>query len=216
MIDSPPWARVTGAAGAGAGPGGVEPMLVRDFARELHAQVRWAPGPAPRLLAALEHGERDLVVGGFTESTPWRERVATTNPFFIDSVVVGVAPGAPPLRELDGERVLVALGDPAARDVRDEGGTPVVVDSLGAPLLAGEGSIARLPVATSAWRLPALQREPSRLVLREVGHVMLVPRGENGWLVRLERFLRGRRADVGERLRRERRPGAPPRGATPP
>lgn len=113
-IAHPPWVVPTGGA-----PQGVEVQIVRDFARELGATVRWVPGPEAELMEALERSDLDLVIGGVLSSSPWAGRVALTRPY---------------------------------RGTR-------------AP--AGNG---------------------------ERHHVMAVPPGENGWLVRLERFLRARRS----------------------
>ncbi len=54
---------------AGAEPAGVEPRLLRTFARALGARIAWTPGAESELMEALERGELDVVAGGLTRST---------------------------------------------------------------------------------------------------------------------------------------------------
>ena len=66
---------------AGTEPAGAEPHLLRAFARTLGAHIVWTPGTESELLEALARGELDVVAGGLTGSSPWRERVALTRPY---------------------------------------------------------------------------------------------------------------------------------------
>lgn len=66
---------------AGTEPTGVEPQLLRSFARALGARIAWTPGVESELMEALERGELDVVAGGLTRSTAWHERVALTRPY---------------------------------------------------------------------------------------------------------------------------------------
>lgn len=100
-------------------PAGVEAVLIEEVAGKLGATVEWKVGGESELLEALERRELDVVVGGLTSDTPWKNRVGLTGPY----------------------------------------------------LTTGYG--------------------------RRAEHVVAVPPGENGWLVRLERFL----FDRGERAR---------------
>ena len=70
-------------------PAGTEPRLLRTFAHTLGARITWTPGAESELMEALERGELDVVVGGITRSTAWRERVALTRPYR----TTGTAPG---------------------------------------------------------------------------------------------------------------------------
>lgn len=110
VVPNPPWVVVE--AGRVRG---VEPALVREFARSLDARIEWVAGTESELLQRLETGELDLVAGGLTRSNPWGSRVGLTRPY---------------------------------------------------PAPAGDGSGER--------------------------RVLAIPPGENGWLVRLERFLHRR------------------------
>ncbi|HTN56272.1 MAG TPA: transporter substrate-binding domain-containing protein [Microbacterium sp.] len=75
--ENPPWVEVNEADA----PGGLEPDLVVQFAERLDADVRWTTGSEADLIAALERGELDLVVGGFLDDTPWTDRGAMTRPY---------------------------------------------------------------------------------------------------------------------------------------
>jgi polar amino acid transport system substrate-binding protein len=94
VAEAPPW--VVNASAAN--PSGVEPALVIDMLRQMGAAPRWVRGGEGELLRALEEREVDLVIGGLTESMPWRKEVAFTRPFYTDSIheqkhVMAVAPG---------------------------------------------------------------------------------------------------------------------------
>lgn len=60
---------------------GDEPALLEEFAATLDAEVEWTVGNEESLVAALERGDLDVVVGGFTDATPWADRAATTVPY---------------------------------------------------------------------------------------------------------------------------------------
>lgn len=73
----PPWVEVAGEQD----PSGDEVDLVTEFAAEHGAMVEWRIGSEESLVAALERGELDVVVGGFTDATPWIDRAAKTVPY---------------------------------------------------------------------------------------------------------------------------------------
>src|SRR5438270_13969486 len=64
VVDTP-W--VTDSSGQA---GGVEGALVRDVAQRLNAKIAWAHGEESELLEIMQHRELDLVIGGFTASSP--------------------------------------------------------------------------------------------------------------------------------------------------
>ncbi|UWF77791.1 MULTISPECIES: hypothetical protein [Microbacterium] len=53
-------------------PTGSLAELVTGFAESIDAEVEWTPGSEETLVGMLEHGELDLVVGAFTDQTPYR------------------------------------------------------------------------------------------------------------------------------------------------
>lgn len=67
--------------GDDAPPAGLEVDLVTAFAEHLGAQVEWEVGSEEQLVADLEEGDVDLLVGGLTASSPWASRVALTRPY---------------------------------------------------------------------------------------------------------------------------------------
>lgn len=62
-------------------PSGVEVTLVEQFAESIDAEIEWMEGGEEALFTELEEGALDLVVGGFTDKTPWSTHAAITKPF---------------------------------------------------------------------------------------------------------------------------------------
>ena len=71
-------------------PSGIEVTLIEDFAETIDAEVAWVEGGEEELLTRLEEGGLDVVIGGFTDQTPWSERAAITKPFTEVSTSRGV------------------------------------------------------------------------------------------------------------------------------
>lgn len=91
VSDSPPWIRRDGHVATGP-----EADLVRGIAKELGARAIWKWGALEDHLGALERFELDLVAGGLTKGTPWRDRVGLTRPWIHREEgggVLAVAPG---------------------------------------------------------------------------------------------------------------------------
>src|SRR6476620_7058042 len=78
LVEHPPW--VVRTAGE---PAGVEPELVRRLAAELGATPEWHWGGEEQL-EALEHYHLDLLVGGITKNTPWKNRIGLAGPYHED------------------------------------------------------------------------------------------------------------------------------------
>src|SRR5436189_5917812 len=70
-------------------PAGIEVNLVHDFATRQGATVEWIWGSEQQQLEALEHYQLDMVIGGFTDDSPWRKYVGFTSPYFEERYVVG-------------------------------------------------------------------------------------------------------------------------------
>jgi hypothetical protein len=146
-----------------------------------------------QLFEALKLRELDIVIGGFTDGSPWTQHVAFTKPFYTDTIVVGAPPGAPLLRSLDGREVAVAAREPeVAAYVRNKGGTPRPVRDL--------GQAAGL-VAAPSWQLPSLALGPAGITLHEARHVMAAAPGENAWLMRIEQSIAVRKPVIPSVLR---------------
>lgn len=174
--------------------GGVEVRLAEEFARTLDADVEWMSGSEHELLAALEAGELDLVVGGLDASSPWGTRVSFTRPYLRTFLGVGVSDPDQVGEGIEGLRVAVERNTHAAALVREAGAEPFEV---------AEVSTGVAPAAVESWRFDDLRLLDSGVRLLEVAHVMAVRPGENAWVTALERFLSDRRDEIGDLLEAE-------------
>jgi polar amino acid transport system substrate-binding protein len=186
VAESPPWVVRRGDEAAG-----VEADLVRAFAAELGAEVEWVWGGVDEHLGALERFELDLVAAGLEGGSPWSKKLAFTRPYLEAEQVVGVPPGMAPPERLDGLRVAVAPGDALAAALAERDAVVVRSDR---PWESG------LPVAAPRWEVAARGYTSAGEPLGTTPRVLAAPPGENGLLVRLERFLAGQRPAVVARL----------------
>jgi polar amino acid transport system substrate-binding protein len=192
IVANEPWTRMED-----GGVSGVEVELLREFAGELGAETVFVQGTVPELLEAARLGEVDVVAGGFTDTSPGvseGKEAGTTSPYLVTRFVVGVPPGKPAFDDLSGREVAVERIGSTAAALKEEGAVPVLVDDL---------SSADTPIAAYDWQLEAWGFEPTGVELPEEKHIMAVPLGENGWLLRLERFLRANREEAVRLLRAE-------------
>jgi polar amino acid transport system substrate-binding protein len=165
----------------------------------LGAEAVFVQGTVPELLEAAKQGEVDVVIGGFTDTSPGvreQKEAGVTRPYLTTRFVVGVPPGRPTFDDPSGRKIAVERVDHTAALLREEGAIPVP---------AGNLFSADMPVIAYPWQLEAWGFEPTGVELPEEKHVMAVPLGENGWLVRLERFLLDHREEAKKLLREEAR-----------
>jgi polar amino acid transport system substrate-binding protein len=191
IVDNEPWTRMEEGRASGA-----EVELLEDFAEKLGAETSFVPGTTPELLEAARQGEVDVLVGGFTSTSPGVSEgmeAGVTDTYLITRAVVGVPPGRSAFDDISGREIAVERIDGTAALLKAEGAIPVPVDDL---------SSAGMPIAAYTWQLEAWGFEPTGIELPEEKHVMAVPLGENGWLVELERFLRAHRTEAKELLRK--------------
>ena len=189
IAENEPWARMENGE-----PSGVEAELLRNFAEELGSEPEFFRGTVPELLEAIKQGELDVVIGGLTRSTPaLMQEAGVTNSYLKTHLVVGVPPSEETFDDLSGREVAVEHIGRTAAHLKEKGAIPVQVSDL---------STADRPVAAYDWQLEEWGFESTGIRLPEEQHVMAVPRGENGWLVRLEHFLSSQR-DEAQRLLRE-------------
>jgi polar amino acid transport system substrate-binding protein len=87
LIEDPPYVVRTSGE-----PEGVEVEMLRRFAAKMNVRPMWTWGGDERLMTALEHFDMDVVAGGFTDSTPWRQRIGLTSPY-AGKHVLAVPPG---------------------------------------------------------------------------------------------------------------------------
>src|SRR5690606_3372167 len=76
ITHSPPWTDTSDAP-----PSGSEVDLTTDFAADLGAEIEWTLDSEARLIEDIHRGELDLVIGGFTDDTPWSGKAAVTAPY---------------------------------------------------------------------------------------------------------------------------------------
>lgn len=82
--------------GSGPEPGGIEPELIRNFAKSLGARVEWVRNGETPLLEALEERKLDLVAGGIKSDTPWKGSLGVSQVYLkqgSDRHVLLTAPG---------------------------------------------------------------------------------------------------------------------------
>lgn len=192
VSENRPWTTLP----SGGGGGGLEGALAAEVARDLGAKIEWVRAPESQLLEALALYELDLVIGGLTDHTAWKSRVALTRPFYVDTIVVAGPEGAPPIRRLNRRLVAIRAGEPATGAfVRAAGGVPQLMPDLA----ASPGLI-----AAPSWQLTGLGMSSVGITLRQLGHVMATPRGEDAWRAFVERSLASRVRMIGEILRTQR------------
>lgn len=176
LAEAPPWVERSS-----DGPTGVEPELIRRFARSLDAEVQWHWGSTEEHMETLAAYGLDVVIGGHTRASPWRKHVGLTTPYATVRILVVGPPGAPPVSDdLEGARVAVPAAGPIGAWIREHDGEPVPTEELGT---------ATGLLAAPDWELRALGRDTLGLELARRRHVMTTPPGENAFLMALENTL---------------------------
>lgn len=79
VAESRPWVVVTP-----TGAEGVEATLARAIADSLGSSIEWIRKGESELLTDLSERKLDLVIGGLTDDSPWKTKVAFTKPFYED------------------------------------------------------------------------------------------------------------------------------------
>ncbi len=186
ISENPPWTRIHGGRLSG-----IEVRLLRQFARELSAQIEWVQGSEAELLEALRNFELDVVIAGLTYDSPWSTEVGMTQPYYTSILAIGAPVGMPLPGDfsetLEGYKIGVPLGRAVGGYVEEAGAVPVPVKDR--PSYPG-------PIAAYTWQLKRWGFKNTGVTLYEYDHVIAVPPGENGWLVELEHFVLSRRNQV--------------------
>jgi polar amino acid transport system substrate-binding protein len=73
---NPPWV-----VARGPEPAGLEPDLIRSFARTQRAEVEWVLDSEQDLLEKLRQKELHLVVAGLTDKNPWSKNISFSRPY---------------------------------------------------------------------------------------------------------------------------------------
>lgn len=190
-----PWVVLEG----GEPIGGAEVEIARRFARDLDARIEWVQGSEEELVDAAKEGQVDLILGGLTTKSRWKQDVALTRPYVETRAVVGAPAGASYPDDFSGVRVAAELGS------EEEGLLEQRTDALVVPV-ADLASRAGEPAAVPDYLLEDLSLTDSGTELGSAKHVMAVKLGEAAFLVRLERFLLNRQDEIRRLLATEARP----------
>lgn len=194
VTEADPWVVLEGDR-----PVGVEVELARRFARDVGARIEWVEGSEEELVDAAKEGQVDLILGGLTNKSRWKKDVAFTRPYVETRAVVGVPPGEAFPDDFAGVPVAAELGS------EEEGLLAQKTDARVVPVTDLAPRAGR-PAAVPHYLLDDLDLTDSGTELGEAKHVMAVKLGENAFLVRLERFLLNREAEIERLLIEEGRP----------
>jgi polar amino acid transport system substrate-binding protein len=191
VSENPPWVQL-----AGGRVEGIEPALVRGFAEQLGARIRWIRGTEAELIEALHRRELDLVAAGLKDNTPWSSRLGLSRPYLTTRVRIGIRPGGRVPSDWTGARVAVDTDRPRlAALVRAQGAEPVPAE--------GKEPIA---IARYDFELEAAGLQAADLELAREKHVLAAPPGESAFLYALDRYLKDRGEEAMRRFAAEAAP----------
>lgn len=173
LIENPPWVMRTGDQ-----PGGLEPELLLSIAETLDADVRWHWGAESELLKALGQHQIHIVAGGLVQRPHLEKEAALTHPYLVSEKRIGFPSGADIPDTLRGLRVGILRKQGLHHFLVDEGAHPTFIARLDDP---------QLPVASDDWQLAARDLAPGPWVLTQEKHVLALSKGENAWLMEVER-----------------------------
>ncbi|MPZ70202.1 MAG: transporter substrate-binding domain-containing protein [Actinobacteria bacterium] len=162
------------------GPAGIEVEIVERLAEELDAEIEWVPGSEEELFGALKYSQVDLVIGGLGAKNPFAKEASLTHPYLTTQVVVAVPESDDVPEDISG---LVVAAEPGTE------ATGVLFKTDAAINLFEDVAEAAGTRAIDNWLLDDLGLVETGVTLTETDHVMAVRLGENGWLVRVEKFL---------------------------
>lgn len=187
-----PWVRRGGAEG----PAGLEPDLIRDWAREEGVRLEWVEGGEGQIVEALQHNQADLAVAGLTMRTPHAASIGMTQPYLTAPIVIGAAPGVNVPDDWEGVQVRY--------DRRRPEFAAAVAAKKALPVPAAPGAL-RPYAAVYRPELPALGLSDTGTKLRTEKRVIASAPAENALALSLDRFLHARKAEIEARLASEAR-----------
>ena len=176
------------------GAQGIEATIVTSFAQALHAKVEWIEGTEEQLYNALKKREIDILIGGITDKTPWKEEVGVTKPYIETSLVIGQPASQASINQqpsLEGQWVAVKKGSDEGYYVREKKAKPFYTTQLPAGNMLAVGY---------DWQVQDWKMHNTGIVLKKEGHVMAVPPGENAFLLALDKYLFEHKAAINSGL----------------
>jgi polar amino acid transport system substrate-binding protein len=188
-----PWVNLDGTE-----PAGVEPEIVRRFARTLNARIRWVRGDSEELVEALANGQLDIVIAGLDRKSEHQRKVALTRPYVDTELLLAQPRGAEMPEESHDVRVAVEADSQAAGllDHKTDYGLLELESMAGV----------RGPALVWDYWLDDLPLESTGEDLIDEEHCMAVRFGENAFLVELERYLLSREGEWRGLVNREGEP----------
>lgn len=193
VVDHEPWVNLDGQQ-----PAGVEPTLIRRFAETIDAEIHWVEGETEELVGALESGQLDVVLAGFTRRSEFRRKVALTRPY-VDTELVLARPRGQPFPKESPDVEVAVEADSEAAGLLDH-----KTDFTGRELDSLEG--VNGPALVWDYWLDDLDFQPTGEDLIDEEHAMAVRLGENAMMVELERFLLSREGEARALVDREGKP----------
>lgn len=186
-----PW---VGKAAGPAGLGGIEPDLIRGWARANGVRIRWIEGGESQLVEALAQNNVDLAVGGFTSRTPHGAKIGTTQPYLSAPIVIGVAAGAAAPEDWEGV------------EVRYDGRRPefaAAIAKAGAvPVPAAPGALAPF-AAVYQQELGAFGLTDTGKRLKTEKRVIAAAPAENALVLSLDKYLHAQKQAIEARVAAE-------------
>lgn len=161
---------------------GLEPEVIKSLAEQLNAEVQWHWGTESEIIQALEQLQVHLAAGGFRKSSHLQKRVALTKPYLTTENRVGFPSESTLPGELTNVPVATLHLAGLSKQLESKGATPRFVKQL---------QDQDLPVASTAWRLEAYELLVGPWVLSTEKHVLALPKGENAWMMKVQRHLNG-------------------------
>jgi polar amino acid transport system substrate-binding protein len=166
-----------------SGAKGIEAGIVTSFAATLHAKVEWIEGTEEQLYTALRRNEIDILIGGITDETPWKQEIGLTKPYLETSIVVA-QPSSQALgnqqASIEGQSVAVKTGTDEGYFIRKKKAKPYYTTQLPAINMLSVGY---------DWQVQNWKMINTGIVLKKEGHVIAVPPGENAFLLALDKYL---------------------------
>jgi hypothetical protein len=175
----------------GPEPGGIEPDLVRAWAREQGVRLQWVKGSEGQLVEALAQNEADIAVAGLLKATAHAASIGMTQPYLSVQIVIGAAPGAPVPDDWEGV--------PVRYDVRRPEFAAAIAGIKAVPVAAHPGAL-RPFAAVYKPELTALGLSETGKTLLTEKRVIATAPAENALTLSLDRFLHARKGDIARRL----------------
>jgi hypothetical protein len=187
-----PW---VGKAGP-QGPSGIEPDLIRGWARANGVRISWIEGGETQLVEALVQNEVDLALGGFLSNTPHGAKIGMTQPYLASPMVIGAAAGAVAPDDWEGVQVRYDRRRPEFAAAISKAGAIPVAAAPGAPAPFA---------AVYRQELAALGLTDTGKKLKTEKRVIAAAPAENALVLSLDEYLHARKAQIEARVAAEAR-----------